>query len=340
MTQGDSAHSTPAPSPQAVGRNTGETATLNEAVTRLLSQVQPPTPVTQTASVEDCPAFRIGTQIGRLVRKHQSLDTPGEPDPNGDRARAMMKIDNGTQLLLDALSYALPTSIPGALAQIVASTQFLRETMQRDDLDEDTVQRILDAAQRCLYGAAAVLSAHTGMSPDLFGAAYIMPRHLDFMRRAFDVDEKGTHSVPTLGGQPIGSQISSLAARYRSERDLYDCACSAEDKAAEEDDKVAEAKAHTCIDHAVRMMHTTLRLMASVPAVSLDDFAHKARVIAHEVSEWWDTDQLDHGEVACRHMLDQLMAAGGLERWPVRDFTSKELARVFLGSASTDGIAP
>jgi len=339
MEQGSRLDSRPVSPTQEAPRHTVDNQAADEAVARLLAE--PPAavgaelpPIVLTPA-ESCPAFRTGAQIGRLTAHHYDLDVSQEPETEkGERHREMDRTQSKLDLLADAMTFHIATSTSGALAQIVVGIQFMRETMEREDLSQEQVWTLLEKTQRCLFSVAGVLAAQSGMSARMFGSDYTLPAHLDHLRLAYaPVDwKRSIGPKPTVDDFPqaAGGEIERLTEEYWANLQFYDEACDARDSAAEEGRSEDKKRGELCVAHAVRMLHQCLRILAGTPAVTLRDFALKACVVASECDEWWGTDQLDQGALVCRQMVDQIMAAAGVRRRPRRDFTREHLAQSLL----------
>lgn len=345
MEQGSRLDSRPASSAQDAPRHTVDNPAVDEAVARLLAEPQAPAadaaelPPVGLTPAEACPAFQIGAQIGRLVAYHYDLDTNDEPEVvKGERHREMNRAQDKMDLLAEAMTYNIATSMAGALAQIVVGIQFVNETMEREDLDAEQVRARLEKTRRCLFSVAGVLASQTGVSPRVFGSDYTLPTHLDHLRLAMaPVDwKRKIGPKPTIAsGSTVVPFIEGEMVRLNEESDrwwrLYDRAgdLHAEFEYASRSgnrDALRSVKmADMSSSHATRIVRENLIAALSLPATTVRELGLQARLVSAELSEWWDNNDLPSGEMAARTLLARLMGLAGVARIPRKDLKPEEV---------------
>lgn len=157
---------------------------LNSAIAEMLRSHAHPARISA-----DCPAHRIGLRIGHWTERHSELDellsgpVDLSPQEKGDRERDMEKARRAIELLKDAMSFAQPTSLAGALAQFLVGTSFLMDPIE-SDLDDDLKDRCFRAGLRCICAASRLLEQLGNVSREEFGTAYYLPKHLDWLSTA------------------------------------------------------------------------------------------------------------------------------------------------------------
>lgn len=344
MEQGSRLDSRPASSTQEAPHHTVDNPVVDEAVARLLAEPSGVSdgaelpPITLTPA-EACPAFQTGAQIGRLTAHHYDLDVSREPEAEkGERNREMDRTQSKLDLLAEAMTFHIATSVSGALAQIVTGIQFMRQPMEHGDLSPDEIRALLEKTQRCLFSVAGVLAAQTGMSPRLFGSDYTLPTHLDHLRLAYapvgwrqSIGPKPTvpatqASIPFLEAEMLRLNESSDQwwKLYDQAGDLHNEAEYAS-RSGNRDALKKVKMADMSSGHATRILRENLLSTIALPASSIRELGLQARLISGELSEWWDGSDLPPGELAARTLLDRIMGLAGVVRIYRRDLQPKEV---------------
>lgn len=313
---------------QAYGEAGEHAAAVDDLLTGKLDVDATPSRPPGLSAPEACPAFQIGAQIGRLTAQHSDLDQAGvlaDKDEEWRRGAAMDRATASRWLLQEAMTYAAPTSVPGALAQLVVGAQFILQTIESASAGED--ERMARSALRCVYGAAAVLASAGGISARRFGSDYLMPGHLDALSRAWG---PALSSTIVSGPKPtvdlacadtpgsVEQQLVAFNQRANEWWAVYHDSGRKETEAdeAEPRDIAKKLMAEQAAAHAVRIARENLIRAMALPATTARELGLQARLIAVELSHWWDDNNQSDGEIACRALLDRLITSAGLEHIP------------------------
>lgn len=188
----------------------------------------------------------------------------------------------------------------------------------RRDLVITTLHSIPAISGDGLHAKAAALK-QTQLAED-FERAGLVAQSLadDILRLCPTIDCKATTS-------PADSEIGRLAGEFHDWVAVYHQSCDEEAAAGEAGDKAREDQAQLAASHAVRRMRECMRLAAPLIPASMQGYALKARMIAFELGEWWDDENIEAGELTCRHLLDQLMAVGGAIRIPRQESKPEDI---------------
>lgn len=119
----------------------------------------------------------------------------------------------------------------------------------------------------------------------------------------------------------IGGILADLDERFAYLEELFHRCCAAEDEARVNNDERGAKRAETALAHATRQQVDILGQIASLPASTPLELAHKARILSCSMGQLWDIEQESRDSpterlerAALRALLDDVMAAGGLVR--------------------------
>jgi len=276
-----------------------------------------PSPLVLTAP-ENCRAFQLGAEIGRLAAEVAPLQRAGATGPDMSlELRLLERID----ALSEALALSPATSIPGGLAQVIVSFDWVSDVAFGHSLSQEEVARVLKAVQRCLFSVANLLAVQGGVPASFFGGERLMPAHMNDLR----LSEPSAASRPSSDGSFVEDELLRLNASTDQWWALYDDVGKFPDAgpaASQALDELCEKTSCRAIGATRENLETALAL----PAASVRELGLQARIIAAELREWWIDHDVPEGETACRILLDRLMGLAGVTR-PTRYEPSLEEAR-------------
>jgi hypothetical protein len=126
--------------------------------------------------------------------------------------------------------------------------------------------------------------------------------------------------------------LASADERFVYLTKLEERCCREQDVGQNEGDKSKEARETHVLGHVSRQRLNILAQIASLPASTAAELAHKARVVATSMDTLWRTEDEDNMGVldrleraALRTLLDQMMAAGGLTRPILNEIAPAEI---------------
>jgi len=285
-----------------------------------------------------CPAEAIGREMAVRVDEHLAADEASVSSRQSDTAESL-RHENAIKaaqaridVLEEAASHVLATSLPGALFQVMlarSSVEALHSWVDEKNREaKSAADDLLAYIQRCLTSAMRVLESVSGVSRRELGGRYFGPERYDHLS-GLPIPV----STPAVAGaeqlsvitRSAEEQLLALNIEYEAWNTLFYEACDQLDAATAEKDDLAKKEAETRIAHANRVCRQSLLLSSGIITTSRLGLALKARLIAAELSEWWDRLDIEDGEAAARSLLDQLMSAGGVSRIEKRDHTVDEI---------------
>jgi hypothetical protein len=286
----------------------------------------------------DCPVEALGREMAIRVNEHLSADEACVANQQGNAVEsvrhenAMKAAQARIDVLEEAASHVLATSLPGALFQVMlarSSVEALHSWIDEKNREaKSEADDLLAYIQRCLTSAMRVLESASGVSRLELGGRYFGPERYDHLS-GLPIPTPSTPATRveqlSVITQSAEERLLALNLQYERWNALYYDACDQIDAATAEKDEIAKEEAETRIAHAVRMCRQALLLSSGVVTVSRFGLALKSRLIAAELSEWWDRLDIEDGEAAARSLLDQLMSAGGVSRIEKRDHTINEI---------------
>ncbi|MFE1601580.1 hypothetical protein [Methylobacterium sp. ID0610] len=281
----------------------------------------------------------LGRMLGEAVRLHRRIDeasseVKGDRDKEMERERAMELVSRRIEALQEAISHGRARTLSDALAQTVIAYGIA----SRIDEDPDVnLKQACAELHRVLFSIASALEAHTGLTVKALGADYIMPAWADYLAPWYAPDGIVKLGLP-FDPPPVAEVSTFTAELIRLEREyldwlgVYDRACDLKENRGAPATLLPGLESAT--KHAVRKQREAMRFMSAIPGNTALDLGLKARVIAREVAEWWDDEDIGAGERACRALLDELMARAGLVRVPREDITPKHAESEWIAPAA------
>jgi len=279
----------------------------------------------------DCPVEALGREMAIRVDEHFAADEASVVSRQSNAVEsvrhenAMKAAQARIDVLEEAASHVLAASLPGALFQVMlarSSAEALHSWVDEKNREaKSEADELLAYIQRCLTSAMRVLESVSGVSRLELGGRYFGPErydHLSGLPIPASPPAAGAEQLSIITQSPE-EQLLALNLEYESWNALYYEACDQLDAATAAKDELAKEEAETRIAHATRVCRQSLLLSSGIITTSRLGLALKARLIAAELSEWWDRLDIEDGEAAARSLFDQLMSAGGVSRLEKRD---------------------
>lgn len=280
----------------------------------------------------DCPVEALGREMAIRVDEHFAADEASIVSRQTNAVESvhhkntMKAAQARIDVLEEAASHVLATSLPGALLQVMlarSSAEALHSWVDEKNREaKSEADDLLAYIQRCLTSAMRVLESVSGVSRLELGGHYFGPERYDHLS-GLPIPSPSPAAADTkrlsIIIQSPEDQLIALNKQYESWNALYYEACDQLDAATADKDDLAKEEAETRIAHATRVCRQSLLLSSGIITTSRLGLALKARLIAAELSEWWDRLDIEDGEAAARSLFDQLMSAGGVSRLEKRD---------------------
>ncbi len=177
---------------------------------------------------------------------------------------------------------------------------------------------------RCLFSVRHVLEQVAGISADDLLSNY----YADNAQSPFAGVLQDGETAPRQQNRPAiacapEQQLAEINREYETWTAIFHEATIEQDRRDEQGGAENEdpTPIETAIKQALRLRRAALRSSNGVIPTTLLGFALRARIVAGELREWWDADDMEAGELACRLLLDHLISAAGPNRVPEPDVT-------------------
>lgn len=301
--------------------------------------------ITASATATACPVERIGRQLAVLQAEHLACDEalvgPDAPAKGSAEDAALGRRFDRLTDAIERATHGAAERQATSLGGVMLHTLLLRDAAQDLGVNgHEPAERDLVLARAGRHAASAVvcLARHSGVRPEEVGGDYLLTRD----ERAWIADALAEAGIPAA---PIAPPVDVLAEAGIpvTERDQALGESGPEFASVEAQllDLNRQATAWAGLygragdmpgltgenpsAHAVRVLRKLAIQGLCLPATSVRELALQARLVAWDLSEWWDDNERQDGELACRALLDRLMGLGGVARLASRDFTVAEI---------------
>ena len=151
-------------------------------------------------------------------------------------------------------------------------------------------------------------------------------------------------ATPSAGPPPqpfpfaatVEAELVALNERYEAVQRAYEAAHTHDMEIAANNDPALKNALEYASVHSLRLRRIVMREAMGLPAASILSLGLQARLIAHEASDWWEDEHVDHHHELCRMLLDRLMGLAGVSRIHGPDLSADDL----LGWIAEPSTAP
>lgn len=279
-----------------------------------------------------CPVEALAYEMGEVARQHLAADLASirsiDPEVKRTQGALMDRLTHRLEEIQAQASHQPARTPEGALLQVAIAHSVAADMMSFAQDAEGHIhpqaEEHMQTITRCLFSVRHVLEQVAGISADDLLSNYYADNAQSPFAGVLQNGETAPRRpvVPGMVSAPE-QQLAEINRDYETWTAIFHEAAIEQDRRDEQGGAGNEdpTPIETAIKQALRLRRAALRSSNGVIPTTLLGFALRARIVAGELREWWDADDMEAGELACRLLLDHLISAAGLNRIPEPDVT-------------------